>query len=559
MLELDEAQLEAAGVTLEEARELVTPVTIGPTWKRNEDGAWLLPDKTLGWEIIGWCAQWLQDEDGNRWTFTKEQARFILWWYAVDNEGRFVYRTGVLQRLKGWGKDPLVAVMCIVELAGPSQFSHWDAEGQPVGKAHPAPWIMVAAVSQTQTGNTMSLIPSMMTDGFKTAFNVKDGAEIIRCQNGRGKIEAATSSYRAIEGKRTTFVVLNETHHWVSGNNGHKMFETIDGNTTKAKNGQGRYLAITNAYLPGEDSVAERMRLAWEKLRPDERAALGVLYDSLEANAKAPLTGPLVRQVIEGVRGDAVWLDIHSIMQSIANSDVISAARSRRMWLNQITADADALHSPQQWDSLAEVDKVLMPGEKIVLGFDGGKTDDSTALVAIRVHDRKAFLLLLEERPDSEEGVGWQVDRVKVDRVVRETLELYDVQAFFADVALWESYISDWEFEYGEKLIGKASEKGAIGWDMRRSIKEQTFAHEALMRTVWDGKLRHDGDPRLRRHVLNARRRNNTYGVYFGKESRESPRKVDAYAALMLAHLALEKTRKAEAKRPARTGQVWAF
>jgi hypothetical protein len=34
--------------------------------------------------------------------------------------GRFVYRKGVLQRMKGWGKDPLLAVICLVELVGPS-------------------------------------------------------------------------------------------------------------------------------------------------------------------------------------------------------------------------------------------------------------------------------------------------------------------------------------------------------------------------------------------------------------------------------------------------------
>jgi hypothetical protein len=47
--------------------------------------------------------------------------RFILWWYAVDEFGRFVYRKGVLQRMKGWGKDPLLAVICLVELVGPSR------------------------------------------------------------------------------------------------------------------------------------------------------------------------------------------------------------------------------------------------------------------------------------------------------------------------------------------------------------------------------------------------------------------------------------------------------
>ncbi|XES01291.1 hypothetical protein HEP87_63070 [Streptomyces sp. S1D4-11] len=35
------------------------------------------------------------------------------------------------------------------------------------------------------------------------------------------------------EGGRITFTVLNETHHWVSGNSGDRMYETIDGNATK--------------------------------------------------------------------------------------------------------------------------------------------------------------------------------------------------------------------------------------------------------------------------------------------------------------------------------------
>jgi phage terminase large subunit-like protein len=64
-------------------------------------------------------------------------------------------------------------------------------------------------------------------------------------------------------------------------------------------------------------------------------------------------------------------------------------------------------------------------------------------------------------------------------------------------------------------------------------------------------KLHHDGDLALKRHVLNARRRTNNYGVSFGKESRESPRKVDLYAALLLAHEALHdyRTRGRKAKR----------
>ena len=532
------------------------PVYIGPTWQRNEAGKWLLPDKTLGWEIAGWCAEWLQHDDRRPWRFTSEQLRWILHWYAVDCNGRFINRTGVLQRLKGWGKDPLVAVLCLVELVGPSRFSHWDEAGQPVGKPHPSAWVQVAAVSRDQTRNTMTLFPSLMTDAFKAKYNVEPNIELIRANGGRQRLEAVTSNYRSLEGGRTTFTVLNETHHWVEGNQGIKMYETIDGNATK---GDNRYLAITNAYLPGEDSVAEIMREEHDKIRDGLAVDTGLMYDSLEAHSATPVNRAVLPAILKLIRGDAVWLNITSIISSMSKTS-IKVARSRRMWLNQIVAEEDALYGPEQWDALQLVDAVLNAGDEIVLGFDGGKTDDSTALVAIRVKDRMAFLLHLWEKPDGELGEGWQIDAEAVSRVVDETFTLYSVQGFYADVALWESYIAQWEREHGETLAVKAPDsKGGIGWDMRRSLKVVTLAHERLMRDVFDGKLRHNGDRFLRRHALNARKASNNYGWSFRKESRESPKKVDAYAALLLAFECLHDLTSRTKKVRQRTGRGWAL
>ncbi|MDH6462066.1 hypothetical protein M2302_002241 [Micromonospora sp. A200] len=532
--------------------DLLQPIYLGPTWKTQEGGGWLLPRWTLGWQIAGWCAEYLRAEGGGPWRFTNEQLRFVLWWYAVDENGRFIHRKGVLQRLKGWGKDPLVAVMCLIELVGPSRFSHWDKEtGEPVGIAHPQAWVQVAAVSRDQTRNTMTLFPSLMSDHFITTYKIKAGAELIRANGGRQRLEAVTSSYRALEGGRSTFVVLNETHHWIKGNNGDKMYETIDGNATKK---DSRYLAITNAYLPGEDSVAERMREAYNKIVEGRAVDVGFLYDSVEAHPKTPLTAEALRIVLPKIRGDAVWLNVETIIQSVQDL-TLSASRSRRMWLNQIVADEDALYGPEQWVPLEVEGATLQPGDEIVLGFDGGKTDDSTGLVCIRVSDSVAFVLGLWEKPDGPASEGWEVDRVAVDSAVHEAFRTFKVKGFYADVALWESYITEWSETYGEGLAVKASEKSVIGWDMRQSLQRVTRAHERLMQTIFDGKLRHDGDLSLRRHLLNARRRTNNYGVSFGKESRESPRKVDLYAALMLAHEALHDLRTRGKKVKPRSGR----
>lgn len=523
----------------------------GPTWQRGPLGNWLLPERTLGWEIAGWCAEYLRAEDGGPWRFTPEQLRFILHWYAVDETGRFINRKGVLQRLKGWGKDPLAGVMCLVEFVGPSRFSHFDEKGNPVGMAHPQAWVQIAAVSRDQTRNTMTLFPSLMSDKLIRTYGIKAGAELIRANSGRQRLEAVTSSYRALEGGRSTFVVLNETHHWVKGNNGDKMYETIDGNATK-KN--ARYLAITNAYLPGEDSVAERMREAWEQIREGKAADIGFMYDSVEAHPQTPLTAEALRIVIPIIRGDATWLNVDAIIASVMDR-TLSPSRSRRMWLNQIVADEDAIHGPETWDPLIVPDATLSPGDEIVLGFDGGLKDDATALVAIRIRDCVAFNLGTWERPaDVDE---WEVPRDKVDSLVHDAHRIYKVRAFYADVALWESYISEWSTAYGEGYSVKAPGKDAIGWDMRGSLKSVTRAHERLVQAIFDKKVGHDGDLTLRRHVLNARRRVNNHGVSFGKESKDSPRKVDAYAALMLAHEALYDLRSRGKKVRERTGSGW--
>ena len=61
--------------------------------------------------------------------------------------------------------------------------------------------------------------------------------------------------------------------------------------------------------------------------------------------------------------------------------------------------------------------------------------------------------------------------------------------------------------------------------------------HEALIQTIRQGKLSHDGNQTMRQHLLNACWYTNRFGLYFKKDDPESPNKVDAYAALLLAFI----------------------
>lgn len=66
-----------------------------------------LPELTLGWQVLDWGTQMLAQPDGKRkgenWKYSDEQAMFILWFYALGGDGKFLYRNAVLERPKRMG------------------------------------------------------------------------------------------------------------------------------------------------------------------------------------------------------------------------------------------------------------------------------------------------------------------------------------------------------------------------------------------------------------------------------------------------------------------------
>ena len=506
------------------------PVCIGPTW-RGEKGKWLLPELTLGWDVLGFCGTYLQ-HDGKPWRFTDEQARWLLWWYAIDERGTFLYRDGVLQRLKGWGKDPVGACLLATEAFGPCRFGGWDGD-VPIAIDVPDAWVQTAAVSLEQTKNTMRLFPSLFTDEAKKRFGLQIGKEMIHGLGDERLIQAVTSSPATLEGARATFVLKNETHLWTASNEGREMADVIERNATKSADGSARTLGITNAYEPSEDSVAQHDRETYEKAQAGGSLTTGILYDSLEAPPEAPLTPEAAPGVVVSIRGDSIWLNPTRIVQSILDTRN-PPSRSRRFWYNQITATEDAWVSPQEWDACADPLFLVADKAPVALGFDGSRTDDHTALIGCHIEGDHLFELgIWAPREDTGE-----IDRREVDRAVRAAMEKFDVVGFYSDVKEWESYVDTWAEDFGEDLIVKATPRQPVAWDMRHRKQQFTNACERLNAAIVERAVSHDGSQRFRIHVLNARRAPNNWGISVRKEHRESSRKIDAVPAAVLARLA---------------------
>jgi phage terminase large subunit-like protein len=524
------------------------PNIIGPTWRRTVDG-WYLPEKTLGWGVLNWWANYVRtpggEHAGEAFMPTLEQARWVLWWYAVDGEGRYRHRNAVYRRIKGHGKDPLAAALALAELCGPVAFDFFDLKGDPVGKPRHAAWIQVVAVSQDQTRNTMSLFPVMVSQQLKREFKLEVNKTIIYSEAG-GRIEAVTSSPHSMEGNRPTFVIRNETQWWLESNDGHALANVIEGNVSKIPG--SRTLSICNAHIPGEDSVAERDYDAWQAVQSGQAVDVGTLYDALEAPADTPVSEipsqredpagyaagvQRLREGIEIARGDSTWLPVDSILESVL--DVRNpVTESRRKFLNHVTATEDAWIAPYEWDAIAVPGAELVKGDRITLGFDGSKSSDWSALVACRVEDGTLFLI---EAWNPVKYPNGEVPREDVDAAVRSCFEKYDVAGFRADVKEFEAYVDQWSRDFKRKLKVNATPGNPVAFDMRGNTKRFALDCERFLDAVLEHELSHDGNSVLRQHVLNARRHPTNFdAIAIRKASKDSSRKIDAAVCAVLAY-----------------------
>lgn len=389
---------------------------------RNDNAAALIPDRTRELaEIADWYRRALADEP----------ARFWLWFYALDDEGRPLHDNAVLQRLKGWGKDPMAAGGAVASCFAPLTFDHWDPRtGEPVGREEPNAWVQVCAVSQEQTKNTMKLLPGLIPMETRRHYGIQLGKLNMYALGDSRQIEAVTSSPLALEGGRPTFLIRNETQNWNSSNGGHDMDGVLSGNAAKSADGvNAKMLDICNAYRDGEDSVAQRVREAWEGTQGDPDSPdkglrpkymdFGLLYDSIEAAPDTPMTEESIPKVIADVRGDSDWLSTRRILKEIINPKN-PVSESRRKWFNQCQAPEDAYVTSQEWDANEHPELELGDGEAIAMFLDCSLTDDATALVACRVADGFVKPLGLWQRPPGKRGDAWKVPREGVDDTVRE-------------------------------------------------------------------------------------------------------------------------------------------
>lgn len=515
---------------------------------------------TLGWQVLDWMTAYLAAPDRPEYepyVPSAEQAEFVLRYYELNPiTGKRMIRRGVLSRPRGWGKSPFVSAVALAEACGPVVPDGWDADGEPVGMGWDrvrTPLVQLAAATEKQAENSWLPLLEMARSGpVVDEYGLEPLDTVVYLR--RGKIEPITASATSAKGAKACFASLDQTEDWLPANGGRKLAKTMRFNAGKIG---GSLIETPNAFTPGEDSVAEQSAADWRAIREGRSRGSGLLYDHREAPAETDMTDE--QSLVYGLRvayGDSSdhpdgcvlhdppcapgWSPIERLAADFWDTSN-DPQELRADYLNQITHAADSWLSEPEVRAASDLGKVVEPGERIVLGFDGSrkrnrKVTDATALVGCRLSDGHVFPIGVWEQPDGAAGRDWQVPVVEVLATVHEAFDRYDVVGMYADPAKWESHVADWEAAYGRRLKVQATRAHPVEWWMTggRSVLI-VRALEKFHTALTEGELTHDGSSALVRHLLNARRRKTRSGLQITKEHPDSANKIDATVAAVLA------------------------
>lgn len=207
-----------------------------------------------------------------------------------------------------------------------------------------------------------------------------------------------------------------------------------------------------------------------------------------------------------------------------AAAKTMTEARFRQLRLGQWVSGVDAWLPHGLFEELADENRIVENGEKVVLGFDGSSSGDSTALIGCTVEEQPhVFVLGLWENPGDK---NWRVPREWVDDAVREAFGTYKVLSMVCDPWGWQSEMERWQRRFGKTKV--------LQWNTA-DRKRMAPATDRFYQALKDGAVSQDGDERLAHHFAHAVAENTSLGTVITKNKKTSTKKIDAAVATIAA------------------------
>lgn len=446
--------------------------------------------------------------------------------------GRRRFRRVALSLRKGSAKTELAAWLAACELhtAGPVRCVGWDGD-EPIGGGVRDPYIPLIAYTEEQSEELAYGTLLVVLGESPLARDFDLGLTRILRADGTGRAVALSGAPGPRDGARTTFQVFDETHRMILDRQ-KQAHRTMLANLPKRRLADPWSLEVTTAPAPGEMSIAEStMEYADQVASGDiEDSRLFFFHRQASDGHDLETTEGLRGAVVEASGPVAEWSDIDGILEQWQDPEA-DTSFLERVWLNRPVQSSQIAFDTTAWKALADPRIPPADGRLIVLGFDGARFRDATALIGVDVERAHMFLLGLWERPAHVEQ--WEVPVGDVRQLVDECFERWNVWRLYADPPYWEETVNQWAGKHG-------AERVAEWWTNRN--RAVGYACKSFANAIVGGELSHDGDPDLLRHIGNARRKDlriiDDHGERLWsiqKERKDSPKKMDGAMAAVLA------------------------
>lgn len=459
---------------------------------------------TLGNLAIQWIQSHLAMPDGplvgEPVQLYREQKLHIVQRYRLDPNGKqehgndaFLRRGSMLVRGQKWGKDPLLAMLDIFHAFGPCDFAGWDANGEPVGRPHPSPWVFVAALNDDQTDNTWLPLKAMVENSSLADISgVEVNLDMIRLPCGNPIEPLTTTAFgrlggRFTAGSLTENGLMTATGGDQTGGSGKRSALAFARTLIRSVETMGgMWVAATNTWDPTEHSHAQAV---YEAKSDDVFVDAKLSRKKIDLTDSAGLYEELLYLYGDSARENGGHVSVPGLVRSCQNK-ANGENEVRRFYLSEILAGERDVVDPTEWKALERPKGKLKRGQAITLGFDGSRARDATALVACRISDGKLFRLGLWKPRET----GGKVPRPEVHKRVADAFAAYDVHYLLGDPYLWQTELDEWEGKWPKRVVDFPTNQE----------QRMDRALERFLTGIRSGEVLHDGDPKLAAHLENA-------------------------------------------------------
>ena len=449
----------------------------------------------------------------------------------------FHYRRSIVVGPQKCGKSPWGAGMLLAEAVGPTTFVGWAVEGdeyrcedhgcgcgwvyayQP-GEAMGTPrrksLLGLLAYAESQTQNVYEPLQTMIHSGPLREFvHVREG--FIRLPN-RGKIVPLSAAAKSKLGQPLTGGLGDESGLYTARN---KVLDTWQTMRRGIAAMQGRTIELTNPWDPMENSAAQQ---AFESRQADifryyRKPPADLSYKNKRDRHKIHVH----------VYADSPWVDPETIDAEASELVETDPTQAERFFGNRLVQGLGSYMPEKVWDASQDTDRVVLPGERVALGFDGSRSGDWTTL---RAETADGHRFTPTYGPDSRptfwnpDEWGGRIPRGEVSAAVAEVFERYRVARMYVDPRHWETQADQWATEHGGDVV--------VTWPTNQIGR----MFDALVRFLEDSAEKvttHDGDPTMKLHALAARKVAKPGDKYILGKPAET-QKIDLLMADVLAH-----------------------